>query len=457
MGDQDRGAPAASPPGRARRSPPRRARRARRSARRAAPARPPGGSRRAPGPARPAATAHRRDRCRPHSPSPAACRGRRGRRPRRRPAPPGSSASGAPSGRDIVAQGEVEADEVLEDGGDLRAPGVDVEVAQVDAVDLDRAGGRVVEAAEQLGQRGLARAVLPDDRERRPGRDGEVEARRDRPRRCADRRSSGRGSGSRRRGSAVGRVRSPPARRRPGPSRASVAARRPPARRRRPAPSSARRRRSCSRRRRAARRPPAGRATGRRRGGRSPGPEDQPVADRTSASAPAPTAPAAGWRCTAARRAAAGARGTARWSTPPGRTGAVPSRRAGPPPGDRRSRRGAAPTRTSSVLRSRQTPLSRSSQWVEPATRPQHRRRPPGEAEEHERRGDPADQPDQAAGDEVDVHEHRRPGHAPVELAGDGEVVDQVGILQMADAGRLDASCGELVVEPGGDPARGSR
>ena len=77
---------------------------------------------------------------------------------------------------DVVAQRQLEADEVLEDGGDPRAPGVEVEVAQVDAVDLDRAGLRVVEPAEQLGQGGLAGAVLADDRQRGPGRDGEVEA-----------------------------------------------------------------------------------------------------------------------------------------------------------------------------------------------------------------------------------------------------------------------------------------
>ena len=53
---------------------------------------------------------------------------------------------------------------------------VEIELAQIDAVDLDRARLRVVEPAQQLGERRLAGAVLPDDRERRAGRNREVEA-----------------------------------------------------------------------------------------------------------------------------------------------------------------------------------------------------------------------------------------------------------------------------------------
>ena len=55
---------------------------------------------------------------------------------------------------------------------------VEVELAQVDAVDLDRARLRVVEPAQQLGERRLAGAVLADDRQRRAGGDREVEVRR---------------------------------------------------------------------------------------------------------------------------------------------------------------------------------------------------------------------------------------------------------------------------------------
>jgi len=44
-----------------------------------------------------------------------------------------------------------------------RAPRRKIELAQVDAVDLDRARLRIVQAAEQVGDRRLPRAVLPDD------------------------------------------------------------------------------------------------------------------------------------------------------------------------------------------------------------------------------------------------------------------------------------------------------
>ena len=49
-------------------------------------------------------------------------------------------------------------------------------LAQVDAVDLDRARLRVVQPAQQLGERRLAGAVLSDDGERRAGGNREIEA-----------------------------------------------------------------------------------------------------------------------------------------------------------------------------------------------------------------------------------------------------------------------------------------
>ena len=51
-----------------------------------------------------------------------------------------------------------------------------IELAHVDSVDLDRAALRVVQPAQQLGQRRLAGAVLSDDRQRRTRRNGQVEA-----------------------------------------------------------------------------------------------------------------------------------------------------------------------------------------------------------------------------------------------------------------------------------------
>ena len=75
----------------------------------------------------------------------------------------------------VVAERQLEADEVLKDGGDARAPRREVQLAQIDAIDLDRAGPRVVQTAEQLGQRRFARAVLPDDGERRACGNDEIE------------------------------------------------------------------------------------------------------------------------------------------------------------------------------------------------------------------------------------------------------------------------------------------
>ena len=79
-------------------------------------------------------------------------------------------------GRHVVAQRQLESNEVLEDRRHPRPPAIEVELAQIDAVDLDGAGLGVVEPAEQLGQRRLAGAVLADDRQRRPGGDRQIEA-----------------------------------------------------------------------------------------------------------------------------------------------------------------------------------------------------------------------------------------------------------------------------------------
>ena len=77
--------------------------------------------------------------------------------------------------RDVVAQRQLEADEILEHGGESRPPGCEIELAEIDAVDLDGAGLRVVKPAQELGQRGLAGAVLADDGERGSGGNGEIE------------------------------------------------------------------------------------------------------------------------------------------------------------------------------------------------------------------------------------------------------------------------------------------
>ena len=131
----------------------------------------------APAPARRAATARPRGRCRPRS------RGRAGvsrlgeaapRRPR--PARRGSTSSGAPPGATLSRS-----------GSSKRMKSWNTAVTRARHASRSRSRRstpstsiaprlRVVEPAQQLGQRRLAGAVLADDRERRAGRDREVEA-----------------------------------------------------------------------------------------------------------------------------------------------------------------------------------------------------------------------------------------------------------------------------------------
>ena len=59
-------------------------------------------------------------------------------------------------GRDVVAERQLEADEVLEDRRHAGPPAVDVELAEVDAVDLDRAA-----VGSYSRQSSFASVVLP--------------------------------------------------------------------------------------------------------------------------------------------------------------------------------------------------------------------------------------------------------------------------------------------------------
>ena len=358
------------------------------------------------------------------------------------------TSSGAPRGRHVVAQGQLEADEVLEHRGDPAAPAVEVEVAEVDAVDLDGAGLGVVEAAEQLGQRGLARAVLADDGQRRPGRDGQVEARR------APARSLARvGEGD---------VAEADLARRACPSAGPVAA--------------------------AQRAPPGaiGLAQAQDRGHRGGGAVERPVEAAEGDHADVPTAawakatsrprsrrpsaaasasdqnttrlaasdqqqapqhraaPAGGWPRTAARGAACGGRRSGRWSSPPGRTGAAPWPPAGRPPGGRRTRRRAGPRAPPRCCGPSRPPLSRSSQWVAsqaPAsTSGAHQAKPNSTTAEAR---PPSSSTSPAAMKSIEMRQ-RRAGHAQVEVAGHVQVVGELGVLEVAHARRLDAGLGEL-------------
>src|SRR2546425_919042 len=75
----------------------------------------------------------------------------------------------------VVAQWQLQADEILEHGRDARAPRREIELAKVDAVNLDRTGLRIVQPAQQLGDRGLAGTVLSNDGQRRAGGNREIE------------------------------------------------------------------------------------------------------------------------------------------------------------------------------------------------------------------------------------------------------------------------------------------
>ncbi len=70
---------------------------------------------------------------------------------------------------DVLAHEHLIADEVLEDHADALAQGVRVPLLEVQAVEDDAARRGLVEPREQLDERGLAGAVLADEREAVPG------------------------------------------------------------------------------------------------------------------------------------------------------------------------------------------------------------------------------------------------------------------------------------------------
>src|SRR5262245_6398269 len=52
--------------------------------------------------------------------------------------------------RNVVAERQLKADEVLKNGGDSRSPAVQIEIAEINTIDFDRAGLWIVEPAQQL-------------------------------------------------------------------------------------------------------------------------------------------------------------------------------------------------------------------------------------------------------------------------------------------------------------------
>ena len=66
-----------------------------------------------------------------------------------------------------------EEERILQDDGEVLAQRGQVVLAQVDAVEQNLAGGDVVEAHHQAGERGFARAGVADDGHGLAGLDGE--------------------------------------------------------------------------------------------------------------------------------------------------------------------------------------------------------------------------------------------------------------------------------------------
>ncbi len=85
-----------------------------------------------------------------------------------------------PAVSDVLANRDVEEEGFLGHDGDPVEKGVARVVPEVDAVDLDRAPGGVVEAQEQVDQGRLSRAGPPDDRHDLAGRYLQVDAGEDR-------------------------------------------------------------------------------------------------------------------------------------------------------------------------------------------------------------------------------------------------------------------------------------
>ncbi len=75
----------------------------------------------------------------------------------------------------VVADRRVEQEPILGNHPDPQVPSVGADVGEVDSADLDPAGGRVVEATQQLGEGGLPGPRFAHDGDRCPGRDGDVD------------------------------------------------------------------------------------------------------------------------------------------------------------------------------------------------------------------------------------------------------------------------------------------
>ncbi len=361
---------------------------------------------------------------------------------------------GRPRRGHVVAQGQLQAHEVLEDGGDTLPPRGEVDLAQVHAVDLDRPRLRVVQPAQQLRERRLAGAVLSHDGEGRARRDREVEvlehgrggpALRSCARRIGERdvAETDLAGGPLRRplagGESAGR-----AHRRLQTQDGGHRSGRPV---QGPAESAERDRRHTDRALHVDDRFPERDASG--RGRLREHPEDEHVRGHDEQHAPHDrTLAQAGGRVLQIVQARAA---FAETLDRPGREAEQAQLLA------RRRVHGQAvgvlgiPLRASHLVRVAVAPdraLAQQPVRGQPRAR-QHDRRPPRVADEDHGGGEPPDHGRHAVRDEVHGDRERGPGHAQVEVARDGEVAREGRILEMSHAGRAHAGLGEPVVEPG--------
>ena len=312
------------------------------------------------------------------------------------------------------------------------------------------AAHRVVQPAQQLGQRGLAGPVLADDGQRGAGGDREVEARRARAGRRGSR-TRRRGSGSRaRRRAAAGRHRAGPVGQRAG-------------RRPSPIPAGPRRRPARAAPSRAQLSPPKAMAL-------------TPMAACRATIAADRSRPPSAARSASVQNASRLA-ATTMTTQPATRPLAQPGRLvlqvvevaalAGEPVDDpvgqpeqadllgRRRVDGQAVR----VLGVPLGPLHLGRAAVLPdgalAQQPvggrpgqhEHDGLPPAVPGQQDGRGDAGDQPDEAVGDEVHAVRQRWPGDAEIEVAGHREVVGQVGPLEVGDARRTERGGHQAVVQ----------
>ena len=86
-----------------------------------------------------------------------------------------SSARAAAAVGDVFGDGAVEQESVLLDDAQQPAIAVGGDVAQIDAIEQNRAGGRIVEAGDEIAERRLAGAAGADQGDHLAGLDVQID------------------------------------------------------------------------------------------------------------------------------------------------------------------------------------------------------------------------------------------------------------------------------------------